>query len=83
VKIGDVLADEVMNLGLLQIAPPVVELFAVLLAPLYRRSDVADRRIEPDIPVVARTVGNLKSKYGAGRETSQSCSGSQRKCPFR
>ena len=34
----------------------------MLLAPLFRRADVADRGVEPDVPVVAGTVGNLEAE---------------------
>ena len=62
-EVGDVFADEVMDFGIVA-SPPVVDGFAVLLAPLLGRGDVADRRIEPDVPVIARTVGNLEAKVG-------------------
>jgi len=52
VKVRDVLADEVMNLDV-RIAPPVVEFFTLSLAPFECRSDVADRRVKPDVPIMA------------------------------
>ena len=63
VEIRDVFADEVMNFNLV-VFPPVVQILAVLFAPLERRSDVADGRVEPDVPKVCGTVGNLKPKIG-------------------
>ena len=61
VEIRDVLADEVVDFGL-RAAPPVVQLLALPPAPLQRRADVADRGVEPDVPVVAGAVGNLEAE---------------------
>ena len=62
-EVGDVLADEVVDLGL-GAPPPVVELLAVPIAPLLGRGDVADGGVEPDVPVVAGAVGNLETEVG-------------------
>ena len=64
-KIGDVFADEVMDFGL-RIAPPLVEFLIMPIAPLTRRRHIANRRIEPNVPVVARTVGNLETEIRRG-----------------
>jgi len=61
VEIGYVLADEVVYLGGLA-APPIVEVFALPVAPLARRGQVADRSVEPHVPIVAGTVGNLETE---------------------
>ena len=61
VEIRDVLADEVVDLGR-RAAPPVVETLAVAVAPLPGRGQVADRGVEPHVPVIARTVGNLEAE---------------------
>ena len=61
VEVGDVLADEVVDLGLVA-PPPVVEIFPLAVAPLAGRADVPDRGVEPDVPVVARRVGNLEAE---------------------
>ena len=61
VEVGDVLADEMMDLGVGTL-PPVLELFAVAFAPLVGGCDVSDRGIEPYIPIVAGAVGNRETK---------------------
>ena len=58
VEVGDVLADEVVNLAI-GIAPPSIERFAGLVTPFLRGCDVTDRRIEPDVEKIARRVGNF------------------------
>ena len=62
-EILNVLADEVVDLCLLAL-PPVVECFTLTFAPFRRRADVADRRVEPHIPVVAGRVGNFEAEVG-------------------
>ena len=64
VEVCDVFADEVVNFGIFT-SPPVVERFSLPITPLFRRRHVPDRSIEPDVPVVTRAVGNLKSKVGS------------------
>jgi hypothetical protein len=61
VEIGDVLPDEVVNFRF-RVAPPIVEVFAVFLAPFERRPHIADRRVEPDVPVVAGRIRNFKAE---------------------
>ncbi len=65
VKIGDVFADEVMDFGRVAF-PPIVEVFVVLFAPLPGGCDVADRRIEPNVPIVSRAIWDFESKVGSG-----------------
>ena len=65
VEVRDVLADEMVDLDIVA-APPVVQSLAVPVTPLLRGSDVADGSIEPDVPVVAGTVGDLESEIGCG-----------------
>ena len=67
VEVGDVFADEVMDLNGSRIVswpPPGVKRFAVGVGPLGRGRDVSDRGVKPDIPVVAWEVGNLKAEVG-------------------
>src|SRR5690606_27461534 len=61
VKVGDILADEVMHLALRRL-PPISQLLTVGLTPLQRAGDVADRRVEPDIPIVAGRISDLGAK---------------------
>ena len=69
VEIGDVLADEVMDFsgrcGAIA-APPGIERTAVGGAPLAGGGEVADRCVEPDIPVVPRGIGDLEPEVGGG-----------------
>ena len=59
VKIGDVLADEVMNL---RRNPRSTNRrrFRRVAGTIPSRTHVADRRIEPDVPVIAGAIGNLE-----------------------
>ncbi len=54
-------ADKVVDFGVLA-APPTVERLARFVAPFLRGSEIADRRVEPHVPVIARAVGNLESE---------------------
>ena len=65
VKVNDVLANEVMNFGI-RVSPPGVKRFTMAITPLLRRSHVTDGCVEPDKPVVSRTIRNLKSKIRCG-----------------
>ena len=56
-------ADEMVDLRLVA-PPPGVELFPLPLTPLQRRTDIADGRVEPDVPVVAGAIGDLEAKVG-------------------
>src|SRR4051812_234035 len=61
VEIGDVLADEVVDLAIFG-APPVVELLASAIAPLLGRGHVANRSVEPHVPIVAGAVEDLEAE---------------------
>ena len=65
VKIRDVTADKVVDFCV-RVSPPGVEFFSVPVAPLTGGRHVADRCIEPDVPVITGAVGNLESKIGGG-----------------
>ena len=60
-KVGNVLADEVVDLGVVA-GPPGVEVLGSAIAPLPGRGHVADGGVEPDVPVVARRVGDLEAE---------------------
>ena len=64
VKIQDVLADEMINLGVGIGLPVFIEVEAVLRAVILERGEVADRRVEPDIEELARRVGDLEAEVG-------------------
>ena len=61
VEADDVLADEVVALGL-RVLPPVLELLAVPLAPVAERGEVADRRVDPDVEELAGVPGDLEAE---------------------
>ena len=61
VEVRDVFADEMVNLAIFR-APPIVEFLACAIAPLLRRGHVADRRVEPHVPIVAGAVGNFEAE---------------------
>src|SRR3954453_21919066 len=65
VKVCNVFADEMVNLRLRRL-PPIFELLASSLAPSPRAGDVAERGVEPDIPIVARRIGNFEAKVRGG-----------------
>ena len=62
-EVSDILADEVVNFGL-SVLPPVLQLFAMLVAPLLRRGDVADWGVEPNEPVVTGALRDFKPEVG-------------------
>ena len=67
-----VLADKMIMLNLGQgfggartpgcCPPPVLELLAVLLAPVAERGEVADRRVDPDVEELVLVAGNLEAE---------------------
>ena len=65
VKINEVFANKVMDLGI-RVSPPGVKRFTMAITPLLRRSHVTDGCVEPDKPVVSRTIRNLKAKIRCG-----------------
>ena len=62
VKVADVLANEMMQLGGRLGFPPVVKVQAALGAQRGKGTDVTDGRIEPDIEVLAGCIGYLKAE---------------------
>jgi hypothetical protein len=74
-KVEDVLADEVIELGG-RIRPPVlVEIEPLAVAEILERAHVADRRVEPDVEILAGRVGDLEAEVRCeSREMSQSVS---------
>src|SRR5262249_43259309 len=64
VKVGDVLADDVDDVGLVLAAPPGVEVGAVAPAPGEGGGHVADWSVEPDVEVPARMARDLEAEIG-------------------
>ena len=63
VEVGDVLADEVHLLDR-RVGHEGVEVAAGLAEVVLQRGQVADRRVEPDVEVLARRVGDLDAEVG-------------------
>ncbi len=64
VEVNDVLADEVIDLGVRIGLPVAVKVDALLLAQVLEAGEVADRRVQPHVEVLARRVGNLEAEVG-------------------
>ncbi len=63
VEVDDVLADEVVKLGGRVFAPVRIEVqVRATCAEVLEAGHVADRRIEPDVEVFARLVGDFKAE---------------------
>ena len=62
VEIQDVLADEVVQLGIGALLPVVIEVDASLCAELFEAAHVADGRIQPHVEILARRIGDLKAE---------------------
>ena len=67
VEANDILADEVVELDTRTLAaasrrPVVLEVLAVLAAPVLKGRDVAYRRIDPDVEELAGMAGNLEAE---------------------
>ena len=64
VEVEDVLANEVVQLSLRVRLEVFVEIEPFLAAQVLERTHVADRRIEPDVEILARRVGDLEAEIG-------------------
>ncbi|CPJ77815.1 Uncharacterised protein [Bordetella pertussis] len=64
VEVNDVLADEVHLLGRAGRVEQRVEVQALGRAIGFQRGQVAHRRVQPDIEILARRVGNLDAEIG-------------------
>ena len=60
-EVSDVFSNKVMDLDVVTL-PPVFKLLTVGIAPLLSRSDVSDWGVEPDVPKISWSVGNLETK---------------------
>ena len=63
-EIDDVLADEVVQLGITAALPVFVKRVPGAIAVVLETGDIADRRIQPDIEILAGFAGNLEAKIG-------------------
>ena len=64
VEVGDVLADEVVQLGGAVGSPPGVEVGAGALAPVFEAGHVADGGVQPHVEVLAGCVRDLETEIG-------------------
>jgi len=64
VEVEDVLADEMVELGLGIGLEILVEVEAVAGAQILERTHVANRRVEPDVEIFARRIGDFKAEIG-------------------
>ncbi len=64
-EIDNVFSNEMMDFAV-RVFPPVIQSLAIRIAPLLCRSDVSDRGIEPDIPIVSRAVRDLETEILCG-----------------
>ena len=62
VKIQDVLADEVVQLGRRIRGQEIVELQSGARAELREAAEISDRRVEPDVEVLAGRIGDLEAE---------------------
>ncbi len=64
VEVEDVLADDVVELGVVVASPELVEVEPAFLAQLLEAGHVADRSVEPDVEELAGMTGNLEAEVG-------------------
>ena len=64
VKIDNVFANKVIKLGLCVFTPVLVKIQAFFFTELLKACHIADRRIEPNIEILARCTRNFKTKVG-------------------
>ena len=65
VEVRDVLADEMVDLGIMAGAPVLVEIEIVTpVAKVFEARGIADWRVEPDIEILVIGAWNLEAKVG-------------------
>jgi len=63
VKVHDVLADKVVDLGITVLAPVIVKVqAAIAITEILKARDVTDRRVQPDIEVLVLGSRDLKTE---------------------
>src|SRR3546814_4677862 len=71
VEVDDVLADEVVQLGLAAGRHVFEEVGAVALAQRLEAAEVADRRVQPDVQELAGVPGDLEAEIRSEEHTSE------------
>ena len=61
-KVDNVLADKMIQLGFGVLAPVIVEIQPFTVAQVLAAGHIADRRIQPDIKIFARCIGDLEAE---------------------
>src|SRR5215210_8723630 len=64
VEIEDVLTDEVDKLRVRSLFYERVEIDGLALSKVFKAAEIADRRIEPDIEILAGCIRDLKTEVG-------------------
>src|SRR5262245_20931230 len=62
-KIHDVLADDVVN-GRVRVMPVGIKIAPGVATKFLGRSNIADRRIQPDVEILVGLTGNFEAKVG-------------------
>jgi len=62
VKIDDVFADKMVQLGVAVFTPKFVKIQTLLVAQVFKAGHVADRRIQPNVKIFARRIGDFKTE---------------------
>ena len=60
-EVGDVFADEMVNLGSAVRSPEIIEVQTSTVTEILETGHVADRRIQPDIEIFAGSVWDFKA----------------------
>ena len=64
VEVADVLADEVMQFDVAVDLEECVDVETLRIAERLQTAEVTDRRIEPDIEILAGIAGDLEAEVG-------------------
>ena len=64
-EVNYIFADKMVELSSAISLPVVIEIHAFAIAEIFKAGHIADWRIQPDIKVLARRIGNLKAKVGS------------------
>jgi len=57
-----VLADKVIQLGVAVFSPELIKIQSLLIAQVFKAGHVTDRRIQPDIKILAGRIGNFEAE---------------------
>ena len=63
-EINNIFADKMVQLSWAIFAPIMIEVDILLIAKMLKRRHIADWRIQPDLKIFARRIGDFKAKIG-------------------